>query len=221
MGFVARGCLCLRSPRADPALQPSRCRTLGTSARSRRANGTLLRISAHVPSRWRTSSARRVPDGGGVAHRPARAPHHAGRHDAAIEQYRKTIELSPQLLPLHLELAQVYADKEMFAEAFAALDAVKHRGWVFAMMAARTGRPEEARPWVDEQLRQGRGSSTAVASVCGWLGERDRAFDILNKAVDERSPWLPFLNVMPAFAPLRSDARYAALAARIGLPPAR
>jgi hypothetical protein len=49
------------------------------------------------------------------------------------------------------------------------------------------------------------------------LGEKDRAFEQLERAYQQREPGLLFLKVAPWVDPLRSDPRYAALAEKVGL----
>ncbi len=50
------------------------------------------------------------------------------------------------------------------------------------------------------------------------LGDKDSAFDWLERAYKERSSWLNFVNTNPLYDSLRSDPRYADLLRRIGLP---
>ena len=50
------------------------------------------------------------------------------------------------------------------------------------------------------------------------LGETDRAFEWLERAIEARDWQMGLLNVEPAFDPLRSDQRFAALVERVGLP---
>jgi len=57
-----------------------------------------------------------------------------------------------------------------------------------------------------------------VALVQIALGETDRAFEWLEKAIEARDWQMGLLNVEPAFDPLRSDQRFAALVERVGLP---
>ena len=57
-----------------------------------------------------------------------------------------------------------------------------------------------------------------VALVHIALGETDRAFEWLEKAIEARDWQMGLLNVEPAFDPLRSDRRFAALVERVGLP---
>ena len=56
-----------------------------------------------------------------------------------------------------------------------------------------------------------------VAESYVLLGDKDEAFLWLNKASEARSG-LFFLKVDPVFDPIRSDARYADLLRRMGLP---
>ena len=50
------------------------------------------------------------------------------------------------------------------------------------------------------------------------LGERDQAFEWLERAYKEHSGWLSYLNVEFRLDPLRSDPRFADLVHRVGLP---
>jgi hypothetical protein len=56
-----------------------------------------------------------------------------------------------------------------------------------------------------------------IAAIHAALGEKDQAFDWLQKAYDDRSVWLVYLKVDPLFQNLKQDGRYAALLKRIGL----
>ena len=49
------------------------------------------------------------------------------------------------------------------------------------------------------------------------LGDKDAAFTYLDQACVEREPWIPTVATFPLFDPLRDDARFSALLARIGL----
>jgi len=56
-----------------------------------------------------------------------------------------------------------------------------------------------------------------VSAVYTGLGDRDRAMQWLQKAYDERTEYLIFLNVEPMADPLRSDPRFKDLLRRVGL----
>jgi len=57
----------------------------------------------------------------------------------------------------------------------------------------------------------------ACLDLCG-LGQRDQAFESLDKAFRERSDQMIYLKVDPRLDSLRSDARFASLVLRVGIP---
>jgi len=57
-----------------------------------------------------------------------------------------------------------------------------------------------------------------VATVYTGLGGKDKAFEWLNKAYDERSNWLVWLKADPRWTPLKTDKRYIELVNKVGLP---
>jgi DNA-binding SARP family transcriptional activator/TolB-like protein/Tfp pilus assembly protein PilF len=61
-------------------------------------------------------------------------------------------------------------------------------------------------------------TSYAVALVYTALGERDQAFAWLDRAVQERTHWLLWLNRDRRWDPIRSDPRFGSLVRRVGLP---
>jgi cytochrome c-type biogenesis protein CcmH/NrfG len=92
----------------------------------------------------------------------------------------------------------------------------------YAYALARAGRQREARMILDGLQKMSAPRPPApirVALVHIALGETDRAFAWLEKAIEARDWQMAMLNVEPAFDPLRSDRRFAALVERVGLPP--
>jgi tetratricopeptide (TPR) repeat protein len=61
--------------------------------------------------------------------------------------------------------------------------------------------------------------SVQVAQVHAFLGEKDKAFEWLDRAYANRDPGLPRLKVDPLLRKLSGDPRYAALLEKINLPP--
>jgi len=66
-----------------------------------------------------------------------------------------------------------------------------------------------------------RGEFSPVRTACLYLavGEKQRALDWLEKAYEERDPYMAFLNVRPGLDPLRSDPRFQDLPRRMNFPP--
>ena len=58
-------------------------------------------------------------------------------------------------------------------------------------------------------------SALQLAVLYAQLGEKERAFAFLEKAYEERHPWIGFLKNDPQFEPLRSDPRFADIVRRI------
>jgi len=91
-------------------------------------------------------------------------------------------------------------------------------GWALAA----AGRTAEARRILSELQARPPGAPAIVSEA--WLraalGDKDAAFELLERAEVERQPALAFAG-LPGFDELRSDPRFAALLARMGLPPAR
>jgi serine/threonine-protein kinase len=56
------------------------------------------------------------------------------------------------------------------------------------------------------------------AVIYAGLKDRDRAFEWLERAYDERSSWMSYLNVEPRLDSLRGDSRFEELVRRVGLP---
>ena len=157
-----------------------------------------------------------------------RAFHYAKQYDKAIQQFQKTVELDPSFVRAHLYLGWTYEAKGMFKEAIAEYEkarALDDSPVLVASLAhglAVSGRKDEARKLLDELNDRSQHryvSAYDVALVHIGLGENDRAFEMLEKAYQERSSGLSWLRVDPRLNPLRSDPRFANLMARVGLPP--
>ena len=140
-------------------------------------------------------------------------------YDRALEQYRRTLEISPSWGPGFWGVGMCYAQKGMAEESIAALrKAVELSGERtdyladLAYVQALAGKTEDARENVrlaKEQLWEG----FAIARAYVALGQPDSAFAWL-----EKSSWQwPHRAVLsdPTLDPLRSDPRFARLEARV------
>ncbi|MFI5155748.1 MAG: TPR end-of-group domain-containing protein [Chitinophagales bacterium] len=58
----------------------------------------------------------------------------------------------------------------------------------------------------------------AFALMYTSLGNKDKAFEYLDKALEDRANWLVWLKLDPRWDPIRSDKRYEPLVTKIGLP---
>jgi tetratricopeptide (TPR) repeat protein len=153
----------------------------------------------------------------------------ARRYDEAIEECRKAIDLHPDFGVAHWYLGRAYLQKGRFQESLAELQkAVTLSGGSPLMKGtlgvgyAMAGDRKAAKRTLDE-LQKLRAESYAspldFAGIHVALGDRERAFQWLDKAVAEHSFHLIYLKVWPELDPLREDPRFDILILRLGLKP--
>ena len=151
----------------------------------------------------------------------------ARRYDEAIEQYRKTLELDPNFAVAHLWLGEAYKQKGMHQEAILELQrASVLSGQDHAKLAALghayafSGRRAEATMILEKLEEMSKRSYVPpydFAVIFAGLGEKDKALEWLQKAHEDRSAYLVYLNVEPIWDSLRSDPRFIDLLRRMRL----
>ena len=153
----------------------------------------------------------------------------ARRDDEAIEQFQKTIELDPGYLMAHSHLGFTCGLKGMREPAMAAQaqvalmakDVLGLRIAGFGLLAAMFGERDSAHAHLAELMDLAKSVlvfPTGIAQIHAQLSENDAAMALLERAYVERDPWLVWLKVNPCFDPIRDDARFVDLMARVGLP---
>ena len=81
--------------------------------------------------------------------------------------------------------------------------------------------PPEAHNILDELARTSKSVDVPpyyIAGIYGTLGERDQAFEWLEKAYQVRDYQISPIMIDPVFSSIRSDPRYTDLLGRLGLP---
>ncbi len=153
----------------------------------------------------------------------------ARQYDQAIEQYRRTLELDPNFITVHGGLGAAYLHKSLYKEGIAEyekeLAISPHSAYALAGLGyanAVTGRRAEAQKLLDQlnQLsKQEYVPAVFRAQIYAGLGEKDQAFEWLEKSYEDRSiANLAEIKVDPQFDPLRSDPRFQDLLRRLKLP---
>lgn len=153
--------------------------------------------------------------------------YNAGRNDQAIEQLRKTLEMDPNLPPAFLVLGEAYVEKSMYGEAIAlaqkTMTLPSSEWWAGSTLArayARSGRKTDAEKVLhelNELSTHMHAQAEPMAIVYTALGDKQKAFEWLEKGYDERS--LAATIRFPAFDSLRSDPRFTDLLRRMNLQP--
>jgi tetratricopeptide (TPR) repeat protein len=148
------------------------------------------------------------------------------RYDEAITALRQALALDPMDSDAWESLGHTYVEKKMYPEALHAYRrevALKNGSDAFcrAYVYGRAGEREKALKALEEfkQLsKRGHMPPGAFAFIYTGLGDKDQAFQCLEKAFEERdTAWFPLIKVSPQADPLRSDPRFHELIRRLGL----
>jgi tetratricopeptide (TPR) repeat protein len=159
----------------------------------------------------------------------AAAFYYARQYDQAIEQGRKTLELDPNFNLVHADLGVDYVQKSMYKEATAEFEKglaaspgntayLSGLGYTYAV-AGRAAEAHKVLDQLNELSKQKYVQPRLRARIYVGLGDKDKAFEWLEKAYDDRSIGSGFgiINTDPTFDPLRSDPRFQDLLRRMNL----
>jgi len=148
-----------------------------------------------------------------------------GQYDRGIEQFRNALELDPHSVPANGLLAYAHIAKGELNEGIRILEANAHLrdplfqaylGYACAI-AGRTGEAHQMLEQLQSAARTAYAPAWSLAMIYLGLGETDKAFDWLEKGLDERSSWVVTLRAHPIWEPLRSHPRYRALLRKMNL----
>ena len=136
----------------------------------------------------------------------------AHRFPEAMAAFQKVLQSDPNFTPAHHKLAQLYAAQGDFARAVGELQkfvskpgswSPDAKGYQELAEAGFSGRAE---------------ASTWLALNASSIGDRNKAFQYLEKAYAKQEIELNLCIRYPTLDPIRSDPRYADLMRRMGLP---
>ena len=150
--------------------------------------------------------------------------------DNAIDQYRKTLELEQNFAPAHEWLGDAYEQKGMHREAIAewgralTLSGQQQQASILERAYAASSFETAVRALAQKKLellneKTGRGEYVPASEyVMAYLrlGDKEKLFGWLAKAVEERNAFPLSLKFNPLFDSLRSDPRFADLVQRVG-----
>jgi tetratricopeptide (TPR) repeat protein len=152
----------------------------------------------------------------------------ARQPDQAIERLQMMLESDPNFPLAHLFLAMAYSQRGLRDQAISELEKWANSPGsrtifkaVLGFVYAQAGRRAEATSILDE-LNERRSSKQFVspfeiALIYTGLGEKDQAFEWLEKAKTERDPFLIYIKTDPNFDSLRGDPRFDSLLHQVGL----
>jgi TolB-like protein/DNA-binding winged helix-turn-helix (wHTH) protein/Tfp pilus assembly protein PilF len=155
----------------------------------------------------------------------------ARQYDKAIELFLKVLEKNPDKPSPHAYLGEVYVANAMHEKGVAVLQKAvtldnSPERWdrhpMLAYAYAMAGRRDDALKILGEQktlASQGYISPYNFAIIYTGLGDKDRAFEFLEKGYDQRTQLIYRIKSRPMFDSLRSDPRYAELLRKMNLTP--
>ena len=151
----------------------------------------------------------------------------ARQYDQSIAEFKKLLEVNPTFYVAHYWLAFPYALKGMRDEAIATVEramAMSRGGaplmWMaFGFIHSFAGKRDEAEKALHKMREQSKQTYVApwmMAIVYAGFGEKDKAFELLEKSYKERDHWMTYLKASPAVDNLRSDPRFKVLLKKMG-----
>ncbi len=145
------------------------------------------------------------------------------QYDQAIEELKKTLELDSNYFWAHIILGMAHVHKGEHDKAIAAFGRGNvpqyrdgHLGYAYAV----SGQPEKARKLIEELQAASQPEHLApyhLAMIYFGLGEKDKAFDWLDKACEQRSTQLLWIKTLPELDSVRSDPRFQDILRRMNL----
>lgn len=155
------------------------------------------------------------------------ALYNARRYDEAIKQLQTVVELQPDYSFAHEFLGFSYAMKGMYAEAiteyqkFSSLEGETTSDQIFlGYTYAMSGKREKALAILNKLKTTNEYVSPAeFAILYAGLGDKEGAFQLLERAYAAHDLQMQYLKVDPHYDSLRSDPRFTDLMRRVGLTP--
>lgn len=149
--------------------------------------------------------------------------------DRAIEEFKRAQVLFPDFYTAHFFLGYAYSHKGLYQEAIAeyrqALELSGRHSLVLAALGHTYGLSGDKEAALRilrelEELKKERNVSPyRFAVLHAGLGNRDEAFQWLDRAFEQNDIMLIYVNVTPFSDPLRGDPRFDELIRRMGLTP--
>jgi serine/threonine protein kinase/tetratricopeptide (TPR) repeat protein len=150
----------------------------------------------------------------------------ARQYEEAARQCRRALELEPNFPVTHWHLGLIYEQIGKYDQAiFEHRKAVDLSGGSPRLIAALghayaiAGNREEAMRVIMQLNQSDYVSPLELAAISVALGEKERAFELLEEAYSERSFHITYIGVRPEFDSVRTDPRFADLMRRISLQP--
>jgi len=148
---------------------------------------------------------------------------YAGRYDESDAQLKQTLSLDANFWYTHYHLFNAYrckGDHSAAIEALAKSQELKDEPDAAKLIResfAKGGWPGFLRTVTGERTRA-KLSPYVLATLQAELGEKDKAFALLNETYEKRDQFIAFAKIDPLMNPLRADPRFQELLKKVGFP---
>ena len=161
----------------------------------------------------------------------ARQHYWARNGDLAMEHFQRTLELNEIFPPARVGLAWCLLQAGNVGEAIEHLEQAARINQRFSRVLtslgcayAAAGRSADAAAVRDELIVRQTSPETYISAhdlglLSAWMGEKDAALEWLERAIDDRAAWLPFVNVDPVWDVLRAEPGFHDIVRRVGWEP--
>jgi tetratricopeptide (TPR) repeat protein len=148
--------------------------------------------------------------------------------DKSLEQLRKTLDLVPDYGLAFWYTGWNYEQKRMYPEALRNLQRAKELlkgnvnvyadiGHLYAVSGEKSAAERVIRE-LNELSAHKYVNPFEIALIYVGLGEKNHAFEWLDRAYQERSDMMVYLNADPRLDPVRSEPRFDQLVRKVGIP---
>ncbi len=151
--------------------------------------------------------------------------YYANHLEEAIASYKKVLELNPQFPRAHVYLGKVYLLQRKPELALNVISQETDEAWkIFGLILTypALGRKKEADKLLNDYIakfpKDEAYQAYLIAEIYAFRGEKDRAFEWLEKSYIAREARLTFLKDEPLLKNLWLDPRYKALLKKMNLP---
>ena len=147
------------------------------------------------------------------------------QYDRAVTQCLQTLEVFPRYEQPYFGLGFAYSGEGRYAEAITTLEkamamtsGAPPAATLLAHVRALAGDASASRRLIQEYATRTDVSPMMLVAIYLDVGDKDKIFELLNRAVDERSFASDWINVNPGLDGLRGDPRWVSLLRKMNLP---
>jgi len=145
-----------------------------------------------------------------------------GQLDEAAADFKKALELNPDVVAAHTVLSQIYVMQGRPHDALPEIELVRYdllRAFLYPIAYYALGREKESNAALSELIARCHADCAyQIAEVYVFRNQSDEAFEWLDRAYAQRDSGLIGTKVDPLLKNLHSDPRYAAFLKKLNLP---